>query len=285
MGCHFLLQGTFLTQGSNTSLLCLQHCRQILYNCTIWEALCYFVQSLSHIQLFSSPQQANFPVPHYIPEFAQTYVHWVGNGIQPSHPLLPPSPCPQSFPASGSFPMSQLFTSAGQNIGVSASTSVLPMNIKDWFSLGWTGWISLKFKGLSRVFSSTTIWKHQFVGAQPSLWSNSQVVTVVKNPPTNAGNVRKSGSIPGLEKYPGVGNGNPLLYSCLENPMDRGAWQPTVHRCTKSWTLLKQLSMHACSYPHMTTKKKHSFDYMHLCHQVMSLHFNTLSRFVIAFLS
>ena len=181
--------------------------------------------------------------------------------------------------------MSQLFTSAGQNIGVSASTSVLPMNMKDWFSLGWTGWISLKFKGLSRVFSSTTIWKHQFVGAQPSLWSNSQVATVVKNPPTNAGNVRKSGSIPGLEKYPGVGNGNPLHYSCLENPMDRGAWQPTVHRCTKSWTLLKQLSMHACSYPHMTTKKKHSFDYMHLCHKVMSLRFKTLSRFVRAFLS
>ena len=108
---------------------------------------------------------------------------------------------------------------------------------------------------------------------------------MVKNPPTNAGNVRKSGSIPGLEKYPGVGNGNPLHYSCLENPMDRGAWQPTVHRCTKSWTLLKQLSMHACSYPHMTTKKKHSFDYMHLCHKVMSLCFNTLSRFVRAFLS
>ena len=82
---------------------------------------------------------------------------------------------PQSFPASGSFPMSQLFTSGGQSIG--ASASVLPMNIRSWFPLGWTGLISLLSKGLSSIFSSTTICKHQFFGAQPSLLSNSYIST------------------------------------------------------------------------------------------------------------
>ena len=75
--------------------------------------------------------------------------------------------CPQSFPASGSFQMSQLFISGGQNIGVSTSTSVLPMNTQDWSPLGWTSWISLQFEGLSRVFSNTIVQKHQFFGAQP----------------------------------------------------------------------------------------------------------------------
>ena len=79
------------------------------------------------------------------------------------------SSCPQSFPASGSFPISQLFASGGQSIGVSASTSVLPMNTKDWSPLGWTGCISLQSKGLSRIFSNTTVQKHQFFGAQLSL--------------------------------------------------------------------------------------------------------------------
>ena len=78
------------------------------------------------------------------------------------------SSCPQSFPASGSFPMSQLFTSGGQRIGVSASASVLPMNIQDSSPLGWTGWISLQSKGLSRVFSNTTVQKNQFFSVQPS---------------------------------------------------------------------------------------------------------------------
>ena len=77
--------------------------------------------------------------------------------------------CPQSFPASGSFLVSQFFTSGGQSIGVSASTSVLPMNIQDWFLLRWTGWISLQSKGLSRVFSNTTVQKHQFFGTQFAL--------------------------------------------------------------------------------------------------------------------
>ena len=82
--------------------------------------------------------------------------------------------CLQSFPASGFFPMSQLFASGSQSIGASASASVLPVNIQDWFPLGLTGLISLQSRGLSRVFSSTTFQKHQFFSTQPSLWSNSQ---------------------------------------------------------------------------------------------------------------
>ena len=81
----------------------------------------------------------------------------------------------QSFPASGSFQMSQFFPSSGQSIGVSASALVLPMTIQDWFPLGWTGWISLQSKGLLRVFSNTTVQKHQFFSAQLSLWSNSHI--------------------------------------------------------------------------------------------------------------
>ena len=95
------------------------------------------------------------------------------------HPtyVVPFSSCPQSLPASGTFPMSQLFASGGQNIGVSASASIFPMNIQDWFPLGWTGWLSLQSKGLSRVFSNTTVQKHQFFGAQPSSQSNSHIHT------------------------------------------------------------------------------------------------------------
>ena len=119
-----------------------------------------------------------FPLPHYLPEFAETHVHWIGNAIQPSYPLLSPSsPALKSFPASRSFPMSQLFASGGQSIGASASALVLPVSIQGWFPLGWTGLISLLSKGLSRIFSNTTVWKHQFFGAQPSLWSNSHICT------------------------------------------------------------------------------------------------------------
>ena len=85
-----------------------------------------------------------------------------------SSPVVPFSCCPQSLPASGSFPMSQLFTWGGQSIGVSVSASVLPINTQDWSPLGWTGWISLQSRGLSRVFSNTTVQKHQFFGAQLS---------------------------------------------------------------------------------------------------------------------
>ena len=108
-----------------------------------------------------------FPVHHQLPEFTQTHVHWVGDAIQPSHPLSSPSP-PASNPSQhqGLF---QLFAWGGQSIGVSASASVLPMNTLDWSPLGWTSWISLQSKGLSRVFSNTTVQKHQWFGAQLSL--------------------------------------------------------------------------------------------------------------------
>ena len=104
-------------------------------------------QSLSRVRLFAIPVNCSTPgllVHHQLLEFTQTHVHWVGDAIQPSHPLSSPSP-----PALN---LSQLFASGGQSIGVSVSTSVLPMNTQDWSPLGWTGWISLKSKGLSRVF-------------------------------------------------------------------------------------------------------------------------------------
>ena len=94
-----------------------------------------------------------------------------------SSSVIPFSSCLQSFSGSGSFLMSQLFTSGGQSIAASASASVLPLNIQDWFPLGWTGLISLLSWGLSRVFSNTTIRKHQFFNTQPSLWSNSHICT------------------------------------------------------------------------------------------------------------
>ena len=124
------------------------------------------------------PQHARPPCPSPTP------------GVQPNpcplsqwcHPIMsssviPFSSCPQSFPASGFFQMSQLFASGGQSIGVSASTSVLPMNTQDWSPLEWTGWISLQSKELSRVFSNTTVQKHQYFSAQPSSQSNSHIHT------------------------------------------------------------------------------------------------------------
>ena len=92
-------------------------------------------------------------------------LHWWCH-LTISSSVVPFSSCLQSFPASGSFKMSQIFASGGQNIGVSAATSVLPMNTQDQFPLGWTGWIALQSKGLSRVFSNTTVQKHQFFGTQ-----------------------------------------------------------------------------------------------------------------------
>ena len=116
------------------------------------------------------------PVHHQLPEFTQTHVYQVSDAIQPSYPVIPFSSCLKSFPASftmslfpGSFPVSQFFASGGQSIGVSAWALVLPMKSQDWFPLEWTGWISLQAKGLSRVFSNTTVQKHQFFSTQLSL--------------------------------------------------------------------------------------------------------------------
>ena len=138
------------------------------------------VQSLSHVQLFGTYglQHARPPCPSPTPRaYANSCPssQWCHPTI--SSAVVPFSSCLQCFPASRSFPMSQLFTSGGQSFGVSASASVLPMNIHDWIPIGWTGWISLQSKGLSRVFSNTTAQEHQFFGTHLSLWSNSHIHT------------------------------------------------------------------------------------------------------------
>ena len=109
----------------------------------------------------------SFPVHHQLPELVQTHVHQVGDAIQPSHPLSTPSP--PAFNLSQHQGLSQWVSSSRQVAKVGALASVLPMNIQDWFSLGWTGWISLQSKGLSRVFSNTPVQRHQFFGVQLSL--------------------------------------------------------------------------------------------------------------------
>jgi len=125
---------------------------------------------VSHSLWPHGPQHARPPCPSETP---RVYLNSCPLNIW-CHPTISSSVVPfssrlQSFPASGSFQMSQFFASGGQSIEVSASASVLPMNIQDWFPVGWTGWISLQSKGLSRVFSNTTVQKHQFFGAQVSL--------------------------------------------------------------------------------------------------------------------
>ena len=147
---------------------------------SLWDGREYEVQFSSVAQSCPTPcdpmnrSTPGLPVRHKLPDFTHTHAH--------RHPAIsssvsPFSSCPQSLPVSGSFPMSQLFTWSGRNIGVSASASVLSMNTQDWSSLGWTGWISLQFKGLSRVFSNTTVQKHQFFSAQLSSQSNSHIHT------------------------------------------------------------------------------------------------------------
>ena len=178
--CHFFLQGIFPTQGSHQSLL---HCR---WNFTTEPPgkpiRVNSVQQLSCVQLFVTLDCSTpcFPLHHQLLELGQTHVHWVSDAIQPfSSSVSPFSSFLQSSPASGTFAVSQFFASGGQSIGASASASasVFPMNIQDWSPLGLTGLISLQSKGLSRVFSSTTVQKHQFFGNQLSLWSNSHIHT------------------------------------------------------------------------------------------------------------
>ena len=129
------------------------------------------VQLFSHVQLFATPWTAARQAPLSTPtpgacSNSRPLSRWCHPNISSS---VVPFSCLQSFPASESFPVSQFFESGGQSIGASASASVLLMNIQDWFPLGLTGWISLLSKGLSRVFSNTTVQKHQFFGAQLSL--------------------------------------------------------------------------------------------------------------------
>ena len=123
-------------------------------------------------------QHARLPCPSPAPgvySYSCPSSRWCHLAISSS--VTPFSSCPQSLPASGSFPMSQLFAWGGPSIGVSASATVLPMNTQDWSPLAWTAWISLQSKGLSRVFSNTTVQKHQFFGTQLSSQSNSHIHT------------------------------------------------------------------------------------------------------------
>ena len=147
-----------------------------------------FSQGISSVQFSRSVVSDSLP-PHELQHTrppCPSPIPGVHSNSHPSsrwcHPaisssVVPFSFCPQSLPASESFPMSQLFAWGGQSTGVSASASVLPMNTQDWSPLGWTGWISLKSKGLSRVFSNTTVQKYQFFGAQLSSQSNSHIHT------------------------------------------------------------------------------------------------------------
>ena len=143
------------------------------------------VQSLSRVQLFATPwitaHQASLSITNSRSSFKLMSIDLVMPSSWWCHPAISssvvPFSCPQSLPAWGSFLMSQLFAWGGQSIGVSASVSVLPMNTQDWSLLGWTDWISLQSKGLSRVFSNTTVQKHQFFGAQLSSPSNSHLHT------------------------------------------------------------------------------------------------------------
>ena len=147
----------------------------VLYVHTYIYACCICSVQFSHSALSDSirlhePQHARPPCPSPTPRVYPNSCplsRWCHPTVSSS--VVPFSSCPQSFPASGSFQMSHLFTSGSQSIGFSASTSVLPMNTQDSSPLGWTGWISLQSKGLSRVFSNTIVQKHQFFGAQLSL--------------------------------------------------------------------------------------------------------------------
>ena len=142
----------------------------------VWVSLIQFslVQLLSRVWLFATPwtaaHQASLPVHHQLLEFTQTHVHWASDAIQPSHPLS--SPSPPAFNISQHQDLFQSVSSSHQVARLSElqlQQSVLPMKIQDWFPLGWTDWISLQSKGLSRVFSNTTVQKNQFFGTQLSL--------------------------------------------------------------------------------------------------------------------
>ena len=216
MGCHFLLQGIFPTQGLNLCLLrpllwqvnslplshlgsSLEYSAVVYIHCTVHylsRAYLYLMHVVnltrptSHAQVITitllsftsldsvtqsrltlcNPMNCRTPgfaVHHQLLELAQTHVHWVGDAIQPSHPLSSPSPPAFNLSQHQCFLVSQFFSSGSQSIEVSAS--VLPVSIQDWLPLGLTDLISVQSKGLSRVFSNTTVQKYQFFGAQLSL--------------------------------------------------------------------------------------------------------------------
>ena len=240
---------------------------------------------LIHLLLFSCWVMSNscdpmtcstpgFPIFHYLPEFAQTHIHWVIDAIQPSQ--TPFSSCSQSFPAIGSFPMTQVFASGGQSIGASVSAIVFPRNIQSWFPLGLTGLISLLSKGLSRVFSST-----QFKSINSSVLSllYGPTLTSMGFPNSPVGdesscNARDLGSIPGLGRSLGEG--------WLPSPV---FWPGEFHQLYSPWgrkesDITERLSI---SHPYMTPGKTIALTWRTFVGKVLSLLSNTLSRFVITF--
>ena len=200
------------------------------------------VQLLSHVQLFETHGLQHSPVQHQLLELAQTRVHQVSDAIQPSHPLLLLLP-------SGSFPMSQFFTSGGHSIGASASVSVLPMNIQDWFLLGLTGLISLQSATLLKYFQYFSGHLHPEV-CIPKKNTNPWLFGTIIHPPNPFTCLPMQMQVWSLHQKdsPGGWHGNPLQYSCLENPMDRGTGWVTVHGVAKSWIHWNDL---ACTHAHV----------------------------------
>ena len=147
--------------SSTLLAICLAHrINWIISLATLFFQMCQFSSVAQSCPTLCDPMNCStpgLPVHHQFPEFTQTHVQQVGDAIQPSHPLVPFSPCPQSLPALESFPRSQLLAWGGQSAGVSASTSFPPKKSQSWSPSEWTGWISLQSKGLSRVFSNTTV--------------------------------------------------------------------------------------------------------------------------------
>ena len=184
-----------------------------------------------------------FPVHHQLLELAQTHVHWVSDAIQQSHPLSSPLSCLQS--------LARLFASSGQSTRASALASVLSMNIQDWFPLGWTGWMSLQSRELSRVFSNTTVQKHQFFGTQLSLWSNSHPYMT-------------TGKTIALTRWTFVGKVMSLLFNMLSRLVT------AFHSRSKHVLILwLQSSSAEILEPHQIKSLTVSIASLSICHEVM----------------
>ena len=194
-----------------------------------------------------------FPVLQYLLEFAQTHAHWVNDAIQPSLTSVAPFSYSQSFPESGSFPISQLFTLGGLSIGTSASASVLPMNIQGWFPLGLTGLTSLLSKGLSGVFSSTTVQKHL-------LWHSACFMVQLSHP------YMTTGKIKALTRWTFVGKVMSLLFNMLSRLVT--AFLPRSKCLLISW--LKSQSAKILE-PKKIKSVTVSIVFPSICHKVMGL--------------
>ena len=171
-GLKYWVAFSFLPSSEKSTCIPL-HLQSILHFVVV------FVQLLSCVRLFENPWIAAYQAP-LSSNVSQSLIKFMSVETVLLYNIsssVSPFSCPQSFPASGSFLMSWFCASDDQNSRASASASVLPMNIPGWFPLGLTGWIFLQSKGFSRVFSSTTIWRHQLFSPQPSLWSNSHNCT------------------------------------------------------------------------------------------------------------